>query len=49
MAVPERPDDRPVEEEDEECDDYIDRLHGFMHVIQELPYQSNRIFARASV
>jgi hypothetical protein len=46
---PTQPDDRPVEDEDEEWDDYIDRLHGFMHVIQDLPYQSSRIFARAQI
>jgi hypothetical protein len=38
-----------VDEEDEEWEDYIDRLHGFMHVIQDLPYQSSKIFTGAQI
>jgi len=45
---PAQPDDQPVEEEDDKWDDYIDRLHGFMHVIQDLPYQSKQDLRRSS-
>jgi hypothetical protein len=38
-----------VDKEGEEWDDYIDILHGFMHVIQDLPYQSSKIFAGAQI
>lgn len=46
---PRQPDDATAEDDDEDWDDYIDKLHGFIHVIQDLPYNKSKIFAGAQI
>jgi hypothetical protein len=46
---PKQPLDPEIDADDFDFEDWVDRLHGFMHQIQPLPFSKKKVFTGAQI
>jgi Integrase zinc binding domain len=49
LRRPKQPLDLEIDADDFDFEDWVDRLHGFMHQIQLLPFSKKKVFAGAQI